>query len=128
MLNHVVLMGRMTRDPELRHTNSGKAVVSFSLAVERDVKGQDGRRETDFIDCVAWGSTAEFVSNYFSKGQMAGVSGRLQIRDWQDRDGNKRRSAEIQVDKVYFADSKREAAPPVAEFQELQEDDGELPF
>ena len=151
MLNHIVIMGRLTRDPELRHTQSGTAVTSFSLAVERDFSSRDGgERQTDFLDCVAWRQTGEFVSKYFVKGQMACVSGRLQIRDWQDRDGNKRRSAEVVADNVYFADSKRErsggdydsrpsygaaSAPadsafsPAAPsgFAEL-EDDGELPF
>ncbi len=92
MLNKIILMGRLTRDPELRRTQSGTAVASFTLAVERDFKTQDGQRETDFIDIVAWRSTAEFVSKYFTKGRMAVVDGRLQVRDWTDRDGNKRRS------------------------------------
>lgn len=108
MLNHIVLMGRLTRDPELRRTNSGTAVASFTLAVDRDYSSRDGgERQTDFIDIVAWRSTAEFVSRYFTKGQQVCVSGRLQIRDWQDKDGNKRRSAEVVVDNAYFADSKR---------------------
>lgn len=102
MLNKIVLMGRLTRDPELRHTQSGTAVASFSLAVDRDFKGQNGEKETDFIDVVAWRNTGEFVSKYFSKGRMAVVSGRLQIRDWTDKDGNKRRSAEVIADNVYF--------------------------
>ena len=109
MLNRIILMGRLTRDPELRHTGSGTAVASFSLAVERDFKGDTGDRETDFSDCVAWRSTAEFVSRYLSKGRMAVVDGRLQMRDWTDRDGNKRRSAEVVADHVYFGDSKRDA-------------------
>ncbi len=108
MLNHIVLMGRLTRDPELRRTQSGISVVSFSLAVERDYSGQDGGKETDFIDIVAWRNTAEFVSKYFSKGRMAVVSGRLQIRDWTDREGGKRRSAEVVADNVYFGDSKKD--------------------
>lgn len=140
MLNHIVLMGRLTRDPELRHTQSGTAVAGFSLAVERDFKGDTGDRETDFIDCVAWRSTAEFVSKYLSKGRMAIVDGRLQMRDWTDRDGNKRRSAEVVADHVYFGDSKREAGTSqgqitayqpsgeVDAFEELKDDDGELPF
>ena len=108
MLNHIVIMGRLTRDPELRRTGSGIAVTSFSLAVDRDFSPKDGgERETDFIDCVAWRSTGEFVSKYFTKGSMAVVSGRLQIRGWTDKDGNKRRSAEIVADNVYFGDSKR---------------------
>ena len=110
MLNHIVLMGRLTRDPELRHTQSGIAVASFSLAVERDFKEQStGNRPTDFIDIVAWRHTAEFVHNYFTKGRMAVVEGRLQIRDWQDQDGNKRRSAEVIADSVYFGDSKKDS-------------------
>ena len=108
MLNHIVIMGRLTRDPELRRTGSGIAVTSFSLAVDRDFSPKDGgERETDFIDCVAWRSTGEFVSKYFTKGSMAVVSGRLQIRSWNDKDGNKRRSAEVVADNVYFGDSKR---------------------
>ena len=109
MLNHIVIMGRLTRDPELRRTGSGVAVASFSLAVDRDFAPKDGgERETDFIDCVAWRQTGEFVSKYFTKGRMAVVSGRLQIRSWTDKDGNKRRSAEVVADNVYFGDSKRD--------------------
>ena len=109
MLNHITIMGRLTRDPELRRTGSGIAVASFSLAVDRDYSPKDGgERETDFIDCVAWRQTGEFVSKYFTKGRMAVVSGRLQIRGWTDKDGNKRRSAEIVADNVYFGDSKRD--------------------
>ena len=109
MLNHIVLMGRLTRDPELRRTGSGIAVASFSLAVDRDFgKNEAGEKETDFIDCVAWRQTGEFVSKYFTKGRMAVVSGRLQIRSWTDKDGNKRRSAEVVCDNVYFGDSKRD--------------------
>ena len=149
MLNKIILMGRLTRDPELRRTASGTAVTSFSLAVDRDFKSQSGEKETDFIDIVAWRSTAEFVSKYFSKGRMAVVEGRLQIRDWTDRDGGKRRSAEVIADNVYFGDSKRDggadnssgSAPaygaPVSrtsapmgrsDFAEIGEEDGELPF
>ena len=150
MLNRIILMGRLTRDPELRRTQSGTAVTSFSLAVDRDFKSQNGDKETDFIDIVAWRSTAEFVSKYFTKGRMAVVEGRLQIRDWQDKDGNKRRSAEVVADNVYFGDSKRDAAsdggyapaysapagraPMMApsdghsDFAEIGEEDGELPF
>ncbi len=108
MLNHIIVMGRLTRDPELRRSPSGTAVTSFTLAVDRDYKSQDGEKETDFIDIVAWRITAEFVSKYFSKGRMAVVEGRLQIRDWTDKEGGKRRSAEIVADNVYFGDSKRE--------------------
>ena len=110
MLNKIILMGRLTRDPELRRTGSGTAVTSFSLAVDRDFKSQSGEKETDFIDIVAWRSTAEFVSKYFTKGRMAVVEGRLQIRDWTDKDGGKRRSAEVVADNVYFGDSKRDSA------------------
>ena len=106
MLNHIVLMGRLTRDPELRYTQSQTPVASFSLAVDRDF-GRGEEKQTDFIDCVAWRQSGEFVSKYFQKGSMAVVSGRLQIRDWTDRDGNKRRSAEVVVDNVYFGESKR---------------------
>ena len=109
MLNKIIIMGRLTRDPELRRTGSGTAVTSFSLAVDRDFKSQSGEKETDFIDVVAWRSTAEFVSKYFTKGRMAVVSGRLQIRQWTDKDGNNRRSAEIVADNVYFGDSKRDS-------------------
>ena len=107
MLNKVVIMGRFTKDPELRRTGSGTAVTSFSLACDRDFKSQSGDKETDFIEVVAWKNTAEFVSKYFSKGRMAVVEGRLQIRDWTDKDGGKRRSAEVVADNVYFGDSKR---------------------
>ena len=109
MLNHITIMGRLTRDPELRRTGSGVAVASFTLAVDRDFgKNENGERETDFIDCVAWRQTGEFVSKYFTKGRMAVVSGRLQIRNWNDKDGNKRRSAEVVADNVYFGDSRRD--------------------
>ena len=109
MLNKVFIMGRLTRDPELRRTQSGTAVASFSLAVDRDFKDKaTGERTTDFIDVVAWRQTGEFVSRYFTKGRMAVVEGRLQIRDWTDKDGNKRRTAEVVADQVYFGDSKRD--------------------
>ena len=108
MLNHITIMGRLTRDPELRRTGSGIAVASFTVAVDRDFGGRDGgERETDFIDCVAWRQTGEFVSKYFTKGSMIVVSGRLQIRNLNDKDGNKRRSAEVVADNVYFGESKR---------------------
>ena len=108
MLNHIVVMGRLTRDPELRYTQSQLPVTSFRVAVDRDFGGRDGQeKQTDFIDCVAWRNTAEFVSKYFTKGSMAVVSGRLQIRDWTDREGNKRRNYEIVADNVYFGESKR---------------------
>lgn len=133
MLNKIVLMGRLTRDPELRRTQSGTAVASFTLAVDRDYKPQDGERETDFIDIVAWRGTAEFVSKYFSKGRMAVVEGRLQGRDWKDRDGNNRRSYEVIADNVYFGDSKRsESGTPEAQDGEIRElpdeEKGDLPF
>ena len=112
MLNHIVLMGRLTRDPELRRTGTGVAVASFTIAVDRDFGNREtGEKETDFIDIVAWRNTAEFVSKYFTKGRMAVVSGRLQIRNWTDKEGNKRRSAEVVADNVYFGDSKRDTAP-----------------
>lgn len=108
-LNHIVVMGRLVRDPELRRTDSGVAVASFSLAVDRDFAPKDGgERETDFIDVVAWRQTGEFVSKHFTKGRMAVVSGRLQMRSWTDKDGNKRRTAEIIADNVYFGDSKKD--------------------
>ena len=138
MLNRIVLMGRLTRDPELRHTQSGTAVASFTLAVDRDFKSKDsGERETDFIDIVAWRQTGEFVSKYFTKGRMAVVEGRLQVRGWTDKDGNKRRTWEIIADGVYFGDSRKadsgEAPPPPAppgeQFtQDPDVDDSELPF
>lgn len=159
MLNKIFIMGRLVRDPELRRTQSGTPVASFTLAVDRDFKDkQTGERTTDFIDVVAWRSTGEFVSRYFSKGRMAVVEGRLQFRDWTDKDGNKRRSAEVLASSVYFGDSKREdngcsyegqggyggqtsyggyspptggypAQPdPDSEFAELTTDDGNLPF
>ena len=135
MLNRIILMGRLTRDPELRRTGSGTAVTSFSLAVDRDFKSQSGEKAPDFIDIVAWRNTAEFVSKYFTKGRMAVVEGRLQLRDWTDKDGGKRRSAEVVAEHVYFGDSKRSesdtaSAPPASgDFREVPGDEeGELPF
>ena len=151
MLNHITIMGRLTRDPELRRTGSGVAVASFTVAVDRDFgKNESGERETDFIDCVAWRQTGEFVSKYFTKGSMAVVSGRLQIRGWTDKDGNKRRSAEVVADNVYFGESKRgneggngafasapapsfggysaPASAPASDFAMLDDDDAQLPF
>lgn len=137
MLNVIVVMGRLVRDPELRRTNSGTAVTSFTLAVDRDFKGQDGERETDFIDVVAWKATAEMAAKFFTKGRMAAVKGRLQLRDWTDKNGVKRRTAEIIADTVFFADRRPDAAARVGvdvpgEFVELDEDeaeaDGDLPF
>ena len=108
MLNHISIMGRLTKDVELRYTNSGAAVASFTLAVDRDFKNSNGEKETDFIEVVCWKNTAEFVSKYFSKGKMAIVAGRLQIRGWTDKDGNKRKTAEVVADNVYFGDTKKE--------------------
>ena len=151
MLNKVFVMGRLTRDPELRRTQSGTAVASFSLAVDRDYKSQSGEKETDFFDVVAWRSTGEFVAKYFTKGRMAVVEGRLQVRPWQDKDGNNRRSTEIIAENIYFGDSKKDgsgntenygaqaytapnggyAAPTggaYGGFAEIDEEDGDLPF
>lgn len=151
MLNKIVLMGRLTRDPELRRTDSGIAVASFTLACDRDYSGKDGaEKQTDFVDIVAWRHTAEFVSKYFAKGRMVVVSGRLQIRLWTDKEGNKRRSAEIVAESVYFGDSKRDGngqqpgqqQPPqagyqdasgydsayVSDFAQIEDDDSEFPF
>ena len=153
MLNHITVMGRLTRDPELRTTQAGVSVVSFTVACDRDFGGRDGgERQTDFIDCVAWRSTGEFVSKYFHKGSMIVVSGRLQSRKWQDREGNNRTSWEINADNVYFGESRRDsdsnrdsysaysgnshgydsgkssAPAPSNTFVELDDGDGELPF
>lgn len=134
MLNHIVIMGRLVRDPELRRTTNGTAVASFTLACDRDFTDkQSDKKETDFIDCVAWRGTAETVSKYFAKGRMAVVSGRLQIRQWTDKDNNKRRTAEIVADNVYFGDSKKDSAEGHAEgqpneFQEIAGQDSGLPF
>lgn len=134
MLNKIVCMGRLTKNPELRRTATGKAVTSFTLAVDRDYKSESGERETDFINVVAWGNTAEFVEKFFTRGRMAVVSGRLQIRPWSDKDGNKRRTAEVVADNVYFGDSKKDAASdggnaaPATDYTELDVDDSQLPF
>ena len=154
MLNHITIMGRLTRDPELRRTGTGVAVASFTVAVDRDFAGREsGERETDFIDCVAWRNTGEFVSKYFTKGSMIVVSGRLQIRGWTDKYGNKRRTAEVVADNVYFGDSRRDGdnggssfggnaysapapsfggysapAAPASDFAMLDDDDAQLPF
>ena len=158
MLNHITIMGRFVRDPELRRTGSGVAVTSFTLAVDRDYNPKDGgEKEVDFIDCNAWRNTGEFVSKYFSKGSMAVVSGRLQIRNWTDKDGNKRRNAEVVADSVYFGDSKKssdgatsyqpantsqaytgdfqramdlynQATSGQSDFAMLEDDDAQLPF
>lgn len=149
MLNKCFLLGRLTKDPEIRRTNGGTAVTSFTLAVDRDFK-TNGEKNTDFIEVVAWRNTAEFVSKYFSKGRMAIVEGRLQIRDWTDKNGGKRRSAEVVADNIYFGDYKRDgagdfggapasysapmggrSAAPMggqSDFAEIGEEDGELPF
>lgn len=153
MLNSCVLMGRLTADPELRKTQSGLSVTSFTLAVERDFKDNNGNKITDFIPCVAWRQTAEFVCKYFAKGQMAIVEGSLQTRDWQDNNGNKRRAFEILANTVYFGGSKKDEgggnsynnygtpppartsdrsqsapAPKQMEMDEIEDDDDELPF
>lgn len=129
MLNKVILMGRLAADPELRRTTSGTAVTSFSLAVER-AKARDGSKETDFIDVVAWSGTAEFVCRWFQKGQLLALCGRLQTRNWEDREGNRRKSVEVVADEVHFAgsksDSRQSAAPITAD--DFADDDGELPF
>lgn len=139
MLNKCVIMGRLTAAPELKNTSNGTAVVSFTLAVDRDYSGKDKEKQTDFFECVAWRHTAEFISKYFTKGSMAVVTGKLYSRKWTDKDGNKRTAWEAQVDNIYFADSKRDSGsntplPAVSgdeyksAFSELNEDDGELPF
>lgn len=146
MLNQVAIMGRLTRDPELKSTPSGVSVVSVTLAVDRDFGGKDGgQKETDFIDVVAWRQTAEFLAKYFAKGRMAVAVGRLQVRAWEDKQGNKRKTVEVVAESVYFGDSKKETDgsgyyPPVPgaaapaptyqqpEFTELDGDDGDLPF
>lgn len=128
MLNHITIMGRLTRDPELRRTDKGTAVASFTLAVDRDF----GDKETDFIECVAWRQTAEFVDKYFPKGRMAVVSGRLQIRSWNDKDGNKRKTAEVVAESVYFGDSKNDSTQnnpaPAQDYAMLTDVDEQLPF
>lgn len=133
MLNKIFIMGRLTRDPELRRTQAGISVASFTLAVDRDYKAQDGSRQADFIDVQAWRHTADFVSRYFAKGRMAVVEGRLQIQDWTDKDGNKRRSAVVVAEQVYFGDSKKAGEAPATqdapqEYHEINDEDGELPF
>ena len=137
MLNHITVMGRLTKDPELRRTGSGVAVTSFTIANDRDIANKDtGERETDFIDCVAWRGTAEFVQKHFPKGTMIVVSGRLQIRGWTDKEGNKRRTAEVVADNVYFGEAKKssegyaqpQVSVPQNDFQEIDVPDGQLPF
>ena len=129
MLNHIVIMGRLGKDPELRRTQSGVAVATFNVAVDRDFKDKaTGQRATDWITCVAWRSTAEFVEKYFSKGSQVLVAGRLQMRDWTDKDGNKRISAEVQAENVYFAGAKTEGGQRAAEFEVMDDDDTNIPF
>lgn len=135
MLNTCTFMGRFVRDPELRTTSGGKSVTSFTIACDRDFRGSDGERVADFIDCVAWNATAEFISRNFAKGKMAVVTGSLQFRDWTDKNGNKRKNAEIQVSNIYFADSKKDeyTYPQYPqqnnEFQEIEDEEpGNLPF
>lgn len=141
MLNKVFIMGRMTRSPELRRTQNGTAVTGFTLAVDRDFKDKDGEKVADFIDCVAWRTTAEFIAKNFAKGRMTVVEGRLQQRDFKDKDGNSRRVSEVQIDNIYFGDSKPQNngsyssyAAQVAmsnsapAFEELEEDSEDLPF
>ena len=158
MLNHITIMGRLTRDPELRRTGSGVAVTSFTVACDRDFGGQNGEKEVDFIDVVAWRQTGEFAAKYFTKGRMAIVSGRLQIRSWKDKDGNNRKTAEVVADNIYFGDSKPDGynapapgysapagnygsapansygtygggyAAPASDFAMMNDDDGQLPF
>ena len=145
MLNHIVIMGRLTRDPELRRTGSGVAVASFRVAVDRDYGSKEGgEKKTDFIDCVAWRQTGEFISKYFAKGRMIVVEGRLEMREWNDKDGNRRTTAEVNVANAYFGDSKREgessgssfggnnysapASAPASDFAMLSDDDAQLPF
>ena len=148
MLNKIIAMGRLTRDPELRQTPNGVSVASFSIACDRDFKDKStGEKETDFLDVVVWRQTADFVSRFFTKGRMAVVEGRLQIRNWEDQSGNKRRTAEIVADNIYFGDSnpnaqgggqaayQNGARPNVTaddnwqdEYREILEDDSELPY
>ena len=137
MLNHITAAGRLTKDPELRRTQNGVAVASFTIACDRDIKDASGNKQTDFIDCVAWRNTAEFVDKYFTRGRMVIVSGRLQMREWPDKNGNKRRNTEILAESVYFGDSKQQTAnaqtqeahaPQADNFQQIEIDDEELPF
>ena len=138
MLNHITAAGRLTKDPELRRTQNGVAVASFTIACDRDIKGASGNKQTDFIDCVAWRNTAEFVDKYLTRGRMVIVSGRLQMREWTDKSGAKRKNAEILAENVYFADSKRAAenteknetkeAAQTVDFDQVEIDDDELPF
>lgn len=134
MLNYTIMMGRMTRDPELRRTATGTAVTNFAIACERDIANKEtGDRETDFFECVAWRGTGEFVDKYFKKGSMVVVAGRFQNRDWTDKEGNKRKATELVVDHVYFGDSKKDtasapAAVPASDFKQIDIPDEQLPF
>lgn len=148
MLNHITIMGRLTKDPELRFTGNQTAVASFTVAVDRDYADAAGTKQTDFIDCVAWRGTAEFINKYFSKGSMIAVDGRLQLRDWKDKNGNNRRNAEVLVQNCYFAGAKKDSTSTArditapADFEEVTDDipeefesyeqealeDGDLPF
>ena len=128
MLNHIDIMGRICNDIELRRTGSGAAVASFTVAVDRDFKSGGGEKETDFIDCVAWKDTAEFIQKYFAKGRMIVVSGRLQARSWTDKEGNKRKSVEIVADNAYFGDSKNGSTAPAQNFAPITDNDDGLPF
>ena len=128
MLNVCTIMGRLVRDPELRRTGSGIAVASFTLAVEDDFKDKDGNKKTIFIDCIAWRGTGEFISKYFTKGSMAIVQGKLDVREWTDRDGNKRRNTEIVVENVYFGESKKDHAQPAQGFAMIEDPDARLPY
>lgn len=147
MLNHITIMGRLVRDPELRRTGTGTAVASFTIAVDRDFSGKDSEKETDFIECVAWRQTGEFVSKYFSKGRMIVVDGRLQVRKWQTKEGENRYTTEVVANSCYFGDSKKETSgnesygggynapgynapiyPESGEFAMLDDDDSQLPF
>lgn len=130
MLNHISIMGRLTRDPELRYTQNDLPVASFTLAVDRDFKSGSGEKETDFINCVAWRNTAEFVGKYFTKGSAAIVAGRLQIRSYTDKDNNKRTAAEVVADNVYFAESKSNTSvqAPAAPTYSSIDSDGFVPL
>lgn len=129
MLNRIIIAGRLTKDPELRHTGTGTPVVSFTVAVDRDFKSKTGEKETDFIDVVAWRGTGEFVSKYFSKGRLAIVEGRLQMRDWTDKEGNKRRTAEVIAENVYFGDAKKDNFEELSKSQFVEiADESPLPF
>lgn len=132
MLNKGILMGRLTRDPELRHTQSGTAVCSFTLAIDRDRKDANGEKQTDFIDCVAWSKQAEFVAQWFSKGMMAIVVGRIQSRKWQDQNGNNRTAIEINCEEVSFGETKKNrdsnSGRQNSDFADMLDEDSDVPF